>query len=718
MTVTAGVTSAEPESAATRRRGRSGARVLAAGLVALAVSPIVVGALSLVGDTWYPAGDWGHFVYRVSQVGTSETPLVGSYTVKGWAHPGPLGFWSAAPLYRLTGGDPRSLQWTAAVVNIVVLGALAAVAWRRGRWPMLLGVLALVALLVRGIGPAQLVDLWNPYLPLTSFLLTVFLAWDAALGRRRALLEAVLPASLAMQSHLAFVSLVGLLAVWLFAWMRWWPRLLVAHGDETVDPGNGSGTDAGGGDAGRTGDGDHHSADPAANGDHRSGPERLGDETADLPGPPWTPWFRTVRKGLLFGGVLWLAPLADAAFDLHNPWNIAKSFGSGAARVGLVQAVGLVGRFVRPDGPWMGGPEPLGNDFFSVQGSGALPVVVALGVLAACIQVARRRGLVDVAALGTLSLALVLGAIPASAQLPLPNESYLTQWLKIVGGLVWFTAAWTVWRLVEPAARKAPMRRVAGVAVAGGVVVAAAASTWGEASSIKLPLNNRGDDVQELWAQLDGRLPRDETIRIARRGEFFHVYAAGLTYVMIDEGYDVVTDEGRSGLKWGHAHRWSRGEPYDRLLTVAVNQAFNQCAERPGTEQLASYDGLSPEDRAWLTDVQFRRLDGPDAVSPAEQRRADAMARDDVRIGVFESARPCATDRDTEITRTSDSSILPVAGGTAVLVLGVVGGRAWRRRRDDRRRGGGGPDRHGRGAAPDGGDDDSGPEPAAGAADA
>ena len=37
-----------------------------------------------------PVGDWASMAYRTSRVGTSDTPLVGAYTVKGWAHPGPL----------------------------------------------------------------------------------------------------------------------------------------------------------------------------------------------------------------------------------------------------------------------------------------------------------------------------------------------------------------------------------------------------------------------------------------------------------------------------------------------------------------------------------------------------------------------------------------------------------------------------------------------------
>ena len=617
-------------------------RLLAVGVVAVVVSPIVVGALSFVGDTWYPAGDWAHFVFRVSQVGTRETPLVGSYTTKGWAHPGPLGWWLAAPLYRLTGSDPRALLWTAGAVNVGVLAWLGHVAWRLGRWPLFLATMALAAVLVHGITAENLVDLWNPYLPLTSFLLTIFLVWDAALGRRRALLEAVFPAVLAMQNHLAFVSLTALLVAWLVAWALWWPRLLP----------DGAGAGA-------------------------------GDERDALPRPPWSTWVGPIRRGVLLAVVLCLPPLADAVFDLHNPLNIARSFRAGGAdRVGLLEGFGLVGRYVRPDGPWMGGPESKGQDLISVQGSGVLPLLVILAALAGCVYVARRRRMVDVAALATLSTVLVIGAIPAVAQVPLPNEDYLMQWLKVVGGVAWFTVAWTIWRVVEPWVRAVPARRVAAAALATGVVATGAATSWGDATQVDMPLDKAGQEIDQLMADLDAdRLPRDRTIRVERRGEFWHVYGAGVFYRLVEDGYDVVTNEGGIGLKWGHEHRWDTGEPYDLLVTVAVNQANDQCAADPTAEELASWDGLTPEERAWLTEVQLRRLGGADAVSPEERARAAKIAPRDQRLGIFLGPKACAKDRKYQIERAADSSILPLLAGAGALVVAAGASGWWIRRR-------------------------------------
>lgn len=577
--------------------------LLAAALVVLTVSPLAIAALSRIGDTWLPVGDWASMAYRTSRVGTGDTPLIGAYTVKGWAHPGPLLFWLASPLYRVTGGDARALEWTAAAINIATIVALAGVAWRRGRWPLLVGVMALTSVLIHAIGPDLLIDLWNPYIPLLPFLLTVLLVWDAALGQRRALVEAAVPACFAMQCHLAFVSLVALLAVWVWAWSRWWPRL--------VDEG--------------------HAA------------------TADLPRPPWSPWWRATRWAVVAVALLSLGPLLDSVLDMHNPLRIARSFGGDTARLGLVDAASLVGRYVRPDGPWMGGATPLEN--LSVAGSGPLPLLLALAVLAACLRLARRRGLVDVVALSCLTLVLVVGSVIAAGQFVMPVERYLAQWLKIVGALVWFTPAWTAWRLVEPAVRAVPVRRRAAAVVAALAVVGTTVWSWGDATRAEPQFAEEGEVVAELGEQLAGVLPDDQVIRVERRGEPWHIFTPGLILDLIDRGVQVTTDDGESGLKWGHEHRWIKGDHYDMLITVAVHDAGSfydavaECESRSSAERIAYYDALSPDDRAWLEDYQLRRLGGADAVTATDVERGDRLQAVDLRIGVYESPRPCARER-------------------------------------------------------------------------
>jgi hypothetical protein len=594
--------------------------VLGLAVVVVAALPIVVALCTLRGDRWFPAGDWAAQVVRVSQVGGRDTPLVGFDSVKGFAHPGPLLFWMSAPLYRLSGSDPRSLAWMAAIINITVVAGLGVVAWRRGRWPLLLGTMTLAALVIRSLDPMRLVDPWIVFMPLLAFLLTVVLVLHTALGRPQALVAAVAVGSFTAQTHLTYASVNGMLAVWLAVW--WW------RGPVTV-------------------------ARP------------------DL--------VKALRRSAIVLGVLWLAPIYDAVFDLHNPWHIAGSFRGGLARVGPVEAIGVVSRYVRPDGAWMGGAEPTGG-FVSLQGSGAVPTLIALAVLALCIRTAYRRHLHDALALTTLATVLLLGAILATAQYPIPNMTYYTQWLKVVGGVVWFSVAWTGWRLAEPAIRTVPARRVALAGAVGASLLVTVGMTWSAARDVQLPLHDAGKVVARIDADIrKADLPRNAAYKVVQRGDWFHVYDAGVTYALIEQGYDIVADEGRTGLKWGHKYRWDPGDHYDEVLTVALDDTYRQCEAASGTRLVVSYDSLSPQVRKWLSDVQLRRLSGD--VTAAERKRSDQLAKHDLRVGLFAGPRVCAKDPNPKITRKSDDSIAPVAAGAVALVGGALGATTLLRRR-------------------------------------
>jgi hypothetical protein len=575
-------------------------RLAIVAIVAVAASPIGVAALSLVGDSWYPVGDLSHILFRVGQVGTRGTPLVGAETVKGWAHPGPLEFWLAAPVYRLLGKDPRALFWTAAIINVAVVGAIARVAWRRGRFPLLIGAMAIVAVLLHSLGPGRIVSIWNPYLPLLPFLLTVVLAWDVALGHRQSLVWMAVSATLAAQTHVAFLTLSCLVVVWLLVWTLSWQRVVA----------------------------------PAAG------------RAEGLPGRPWDPWWRALRRSALVAGVLWLPVALDAVFDLHNPLKIAKSIATPPATVGPVDAISLVGRYVRPDGPWMGGVEPV--SMFSVRGSGPLPLVLALVVLSGCLWLGRRRQLVDVVALATLALTLVLGSIPAASQIFLPAYAYLTQFLKVVGVVVWATVAWTCWRLAAPWVRARTGRTAAAAAIATVALIGAAAWSWGDAATLETP--NPADEaaVQEIRAQLNDVLPTDQRIRVEFLGDHFNIPGPGVISWLIEDGHSILTSDGAHGLKWGHEHRWQRGEDYDMLLTVAVyytgsfDDPVHQCADDPTADLIAGYDPLSPQDRRWLDDLRLRHLADPESITSGDEARADLLVDAGPLVGVFEGPRVCA----------------------------------------------------------------------------
>lgn len=580
-------------------------RLAAVAVVALTVSPIVLALASLTGARWYPVGDLSHILFRVGQVGTRQTPLVGAETIKGWAHPGPMEFWLAAPLYRLTGGDPRSLFFTAAAVNVTAISGIAAVAWRRGRFPLLVGSMLAVAVLVHALGPPTVVSIWNPFLPLVPFLLAIALTWDVALGHRRSVLWLAITLTVIAQVHFAFLTLSALLVVALVAWCAGW-RGPVGRGLASPD----------------------------------------GWAGGAPPAPPWGPWRRDLRRAAIVVGVLWLPVAFDAAFDLHNPYWIARSVGSLPPGVGPIDALGVVGRYVRPDGPWLGGPEPVTD--LSVRGSGPLPLLLALAVSGGCLWVGWRRRLLDVVALAALALALVVGSLPATSQIYLPVYVYQTQFLKVVGVVVWVTPVWAAWRSAGPwLARRSGRRMVAG-AVGGVALLGTVAWSWGDAADVTTPYPAVEQSVQAIRGQLDGRLPEDRTIRVEFVGDFFNIAGPGVIAWLIHDGYDVLTTDGDHGLKWGHDHRYQAGEHYDVRITVAVSHPDSffdpiaECAERDDARLVAAYDPLSAEERAWIDGLRLERLVDPEGVTDADRDRRDILAAAGPRIGVFEGPRQCA----------------------------------------------------------------------------
>lgn len=586
------------------RSERGWTDVLPIGLVAVVVSPIAIAVLSLIGDAWYPVGDLGGLWFRVSQVGTSDTPLVGAETIKGFAHPGPLEFYLAAPLHWLFDGDPRSMMWTAAVINVAAVAGIGWVSWRRGRWPLLFGSMVMVAILIHTLDPARLTTLWNPLLPLGAFLCFAFLAWDVGLGQRRSIVPAALAATFAAQTHLAYLTLVGLVAAWFVLWSLLRPSIVPeAHAG-------------------------------------------AADDVGVLSARPLEPWVRPLGRGLAVAVALSIPMVLDVLVGGNNPGKLWDSVRDPPPQVGLVDGIGLVGRYVRPDGPWIGGPEP--RDVFTVVGSGPGPVVVVVVLLVACVAVARRRGFVDVAALSTLVLVLVLGSMLAAGQIYLPAYDYLTQFLKLVGALVWFTVAWTGWRLIAPGVLADRSRQRLSAGVAAVAIIGVTAWTWPAAVAVDTPTPIEEQAVQDLRAQWTDRLPTDLPILVEHRGDYWNIPGPGVIRWLIHDGYDVETSDGGHGLKWGHEHRYEHGDPYELVVTVAVQydftftDSYQQCARDPEVEPVASIDRLNGAERTFLQETNLATLADPDSVPSEDRARADRIASRGLRIGLFVGDHICA----------------------------------------------------------------------------
>lgn len=76
-------------------------------------------------DRWAPVADLALTEMHVRSVGTTHTPLVGLLgrlgRLQNASHPGPLGFYLLAPLYRLLGSSYFALRVSTATLNAAAI---------------------------------------------------------------------------------------------------------------------------------------------------------------------------------------------------------------------------------------------------------------------------------------------------------------------------------------------------------------------------------------------------------------------------------------------------------------------------------------------------------------------------------------------------------------------------------------------------------------------
>ncbi|TFH20717.1 MAG: hypothetical protein E4H05_01695, partial [Acidimicrobiales bacterium] len=197
--------------------------------IVVVLVPFVVAAIRLATRTWYPVLDLAMTEFRVRDVGGANTPLIGlpgrigTFPDQG-SHPGPLGYYLLAPVYRLFGASAVGL-----LVGAVVIGAAAAVASvlvirRMGGLRLQWAVVVVLLAVVHIYGFDILGQPWNPYLPLLPWFATLIAVWAVVVGDSAVLWVATLAGSLCAQTHLPYAGLAGSIvigATLVVAW-RWW----------------------------------------------------------------------------------------------------------------------------------------------------------------------------------------------------------------------------------------------------------------------------------------------------------------------------------------------------------------------------------------------------------------------------------------------------------------------------------------------------------------
>ena len=471
--------------------------LLATGAVAL---PLVLAVVALAQRRWYPVLDLAMTEFRVQDVGTRRTPLIGlpgriGELPEQGSHPGPLSFWLLAPGYRLFGGSAWAMEAATVSVAFIWIGLAMWIGHRRlGRAGVAL-VAAIVAVLVRGFGLSVLTQPWNPYMPLLAWLVILLAAWAVFDGDDAMLIPLVVAASFAAQTHIPYLLMAGAIGLSAVAvvLVRWW----------------------------------------------RDRGEGVGARPPD-----------SVLATIAVFGVLWSAPVVDQI--RRDPGNIEQlldHFGSPDEEpIGYGAGIRLMFRHLDVIGAHLAqlvGQERFLREGFDPDGpiwAGVIVLVVWIAAFAVAIRL-RHHSLVALHSL--LALTLVLTTLSMSRIFG-QRWYYLTLWAWITTTLVVVATCWTgvIWlRTRRPGLGASISRgRIAIGLALGGIVVTVSMIVL--APSTDHPEEYLGETLGELVDPTAAALDPESTYVVEwKDAYFFGSQAFGLVNELRRAGVDVGAGE-------------------------------------------------------------------------------------------------------------------------------------------------------------------------------
>ena len=527
--------------------------------------PLVVAALALTRHHWYPVLDLAMTEFRVRDVFTSHTPLIGlpgrtgTYPNQG-SHPGPLSFYLLAPTYRLLGQTSWSLEVGTVVVHLAAALTALWIGWRRAGWRGVAVVAALLALVIRGYGQVVLTQPWNPYLPLVPWIVVLLATWAVLCGDHLMLVPLTFFAILCAQTHVPYLPLaVGLVALGL--------------GTEVV---------------------------------------RIVRGPAESRRHP----LRSVAWAVGVGIVLWLPPVADQL--TNHPGNIRQlidHFGSPPEPpIGLGDGVRLGLQHLDL---WAGlGRQLLGTGRFVSAAStarGALVLVVWLIAVAVAFRIGSRalRALHVV-----VGVALLLGVMSMARIFGRP-WFYLTLWAwgvttLLAGAVAWTAVAW--WQHRRPERSDRIAAHVATVAAAVAVVTSlATAVAFADARPPEQRLSNAvgtlaGPTYQAVVDRVGAATGKDGRY-VVRWSDAADIGSPG--FGLLDElerrGLDVAADA------YFHVpvteYRVRPRAEADAQIHLATGSYIDVWRAQPDAVEVATFDPRSPAQRERFAAVRARLIE-------------------------------------------------------------------------------------------------------------
>ncbi len=561
-------------------------RLAGALAVAVVALPLLVAVVALRGSTWYPVLDLAMTEFRVRDVGTADTPLIGlpgrigEYPNQG-SHPGPLSFYLLAPTYRVLGSSSWALEAATVVIHVAAIAVALWIGHRRLGWPGLAAVGLLMALIVRGYGQVPLTQPWNPYLPLVAWLVVLLATWSVLLGDDWMLVPLVVAASYCAQTHIPYLPLgVGMVALAFasVAWRRFSPKIGAVHAAAAEAPG-GAGV---------------------PNSSERRDRQASFDRRAVL-----------VAVGV--GVVLWLPPVADQI--RRTPGNIRQlldHFGTPPEEpLGLADGVELALRHLDA---FAGVGRQLWETgtFLSAASAGRGLVVLLVWIVAAV--AAGRRGPRALRALHVVvGAGLVLGTISMARIFGRPWY-YLTLWAwgvtaLLVGAVVWTAVVWL--RPVVRRDRAGSRAAVAGAAAALAVLASLVSAV--QFADAEHPEERLSKAVGALAAPTYDAVAAAVGAATGADGRYLVRWSDAAD--IGSPGYGLLNELERRGLDVAAdtffrvpvtSHRVQPRAWADAQIHLATGGYVERWRAWPEAVEVATYDPRTPEQRAEYAEVRQR----------------------------------------------------------------------------------------------------------------
>ena len=519
--------------------------IVAVILTAIVIWPILDAGRAALDLVWRPSGDWAVLTLRVEDVGR-DTPLVGPYSRFGWNHPGPLMYWLLAFPYHLFGDKPEAILAAAATLNAVTVAALSAVAWRRGRLPLVALTMTATAILIHVMGPAMIRDPWNPFVTLFPLALTVFLVWSVVEGDFWMWPPLAFLVSFELQSHIGYLPMLAMLGISVFAiaWRRKAMRALLPTSTK----------------------------------------QRV--------------WVLGVSFAVFIG--CWVPVFVDQVVGTGNLGAIAQYFLSpGDSPAGFGTAFHVAADQLRfPSAPWLGRSELAGSDG-ALLGSGFAALVVPILSMAGSLWLAVRMRALAALRFQLVVIATALGGLIATARVTGPLFDWVVRWWWVIASLWWLSIVWVLWSVLCKRIQTQSMQRIATGVLAVGAAIVTLASTGpviSATSSTPPPSPSTGVVLNGFLQQTLDALQGSGPLLVVTTGSVRGDYGDALRLQLERTGIKVVAEPNMIS-HLGPERSESNRTPVGTLWIVSADQITLFKAD-PSMTFLGGWDPLTQDQRA------------------------------------------------------------------------------------------------------------------------